>query len=111
MVQFANPVNGNVTKYDYDGEDRRVRKTTTTSGPVSTMKFPNNAMGQLAAEYSAHVNSAGGVQCRRWTIWGSTRLIPDQNGGVVERLECFPYGHAIPGTPAFGNRDQAADGS
>jgi RHS repeat-associated protein len=99
---------GNVVQYDYDGEGRRVRKTETGASPVTTI-YVYDAKGDLAAEY----NTQGGTPetGRRYLTvdhLASTRLLTDDNGAVVQRLDYFPFGQAIPGAPgleAYGNRN------
>jgi RHS repeat-associated protein len=56
-----------------------------------------DAFGQLAAEYSNAAPASGCTTCYLTVDHlGSTRLVTDQAGGVVERKDYFPFGEEMP---------------
>ena len=77
--------------YSYDGEGRRVRKE--VAGQATTV-FVYDAFGQLAAEYGP----ADGIGVRYLTVdhLGSTRMVTDQSGTVVKRMDYLPFGEEYP---------------
>ncbi len=77
----------------YDGEGRRVQKTS-PSGVVTT--YVHDAMGNLAAEYSAGADPASGTQYLSADHLGSTRLVTDANGNPVRCFDYLPFGEEIP---------------
>src|SRR5690606_8470604 len=93
---------GSQTTYAYDGEGRRVKKTT---GTTSTW-FVYNAMGELAAEYLATPPSGAAVTHFVTTDHlGSTRLVTDGSGNVVSRHDYLPFGEEMPS--GYGGRTTA----
>ena len=87
---------GNVAHYDYDGEGRRVRKTETGLNPVTTV-YVHDVGGNLMAEYNTQGGTVdSGVRYLTADHLGSTRLVTDGSGGVLQRLDYFPFGQTIP---------------
>jgi RHS repeat-associated protein len=88
----SQPSGGSVTTYDYDGDGRRVKKTT---GATSTW-FVYDASGQLAAEYTAAGPSGSSATHYLTTDHlGSTRLVTDASKNVISRHDYLPYGWEI----------------
>jgi YD repeat-containing protein len=87
-------VNAGAFSYAYDGEGRRVTKT---SGGATTV-FVYDALGQLAAEYNS--GSAAAPPCvtcyLSYDHLGSVRLITDANAKVISRHDYLPFGEEIP---------------
>jgi RHS repeat-associated protein len=91
-------VNG-VNNYEYDGDGRRVRKT---AGGVTTT-YVYDAMGQMAAEYGTEAVTAGCSPCYVTTDHlGSTRLLTNASGNMVERHDYMPFGEEL--FAGYGNR-------
>lgn len=91
--------------YDYDGEGRRVRKTT----PLGTTVYVYDAQGQLAAEIDpAGSNPDSGTLYLTADHLGSTRAVTDASGMLKERWDYFPFGQTISGGQVFGNRNLVA---
>jgi RHS repeat-associated protein len=98
---FTSTSNGSAT-YTYDGDGRRVTKTT---GGVTTT-YVYDAGGNLAAEYSSQPPSMPCQTCYLTTDHlGSTRVITDQNGNAVSRHDFLPFGEEL----ATSNRTAALD--
>jgi RHS repeat-associated protein len=92
LVSQAN-VGGQVSTYKYDGEGRRVMKTT----PNGTVVFVYDAMGQLAAEYgpNAATGASPGVRYLSQDHLGSTRLTTTSAGAVERNYDYLPFGEEI----------------
>jgi RHS repeat-associated protein len=98
---FTSTSNGSAT-YTYDGDGRRVTKTT---GGVTTT-YVYDAGGNLAAEYSSQPPTMPCQTCYLTTDHlGSTRVITDQNGNAVSRHDFLPFGEEL----ATSNRTAALD--
>jgi len=89
----------------YDGDGRRVMKTTgdtLANGTVTAIgtqtTFVYDAMGQLAAEYSTAVNTDTGTRYLTTDHLGSMRLITDSSGVCRQRLDYVPFGETLSGT-------------
>ena len=104
LMQVTN--GGNVARYDYDGEGRRVRKTETAGNPVTTV-YVHDAGGNLIAEYAQGGTTETGSRYLTADHLGSTRLVTDGSGVVVQRLDYFPFGQAIPAGESDGNRNSS----
>ena len=93
-------------QYDYDGEGRRVRKTETGGGGVTTV-YVYDAGGMLTAEYSQACRQSPETGERYLTEdhLGSTRLVTDGSGAAQQRLDYFPFGQTIPMGASYGNRN------
>lgn len=78
------------TFYGYDGEGRRVSKTST----AGTTVFVYDASGRLAAEYGGTVESAA-TRYITTDHLGSTRVITDGSRTVVECKDYLPFGDEI----------------
>lgn len=86
-------VTGAKQNYLYDGDGRRVQKS--VAGGVSTT-YVYDVFGQLAAEYTTASNSMPCTTCYVASDHlGSTRLVMDQNGGVVARHDYLPFGEEV----------------
>ncbi|MCC6487560.1 MAG: RHS repeat-associated core domain-containing protein [Candidatus Hydrogenedentes bacterium] len=85
-------INSTATTYDYDGEGRRVKKTTGSTNTV----YVHDAFGQLAAEYSTQAE-AGGRQYITVDHLGSTRLLTNEAGQLAKRYDYLPYGEELTG--------------
>ena len=100
MVSFNDPGPGGISTssiYAYDGEGRRVRKTT---GGVTTT-YVYNVLGQLVAEYGGRAEAAG-TRYLTPDHLGSTRVVTGAEGEVLTRHDYLPFGEEI-GT-GYGNR-------
>ena len=94
MVSFTDPGPGGIntsSAYSYDGEGRRVRKTT---GGITTT-YVYNLLGQLAAEYGGAPDRAPGTHYLTPDHLGSTRLVTDAQGEVLTRHDYLPFGEEI----------------
>jgi RHS repeat-associated protein len=99
--------------YAYDGAGQRVQRTTAVEGSSETTTYVYDAFGKLAAEYATTLdpNLEAGTFYRTVDHLGSTRVISDQSGAVVERSDFFPFGEKIPADAGNGNRHLVTDGS
>ncbi len=92
---------------DYDANNRRVRKVYGSETTISVY----DAAGALAAEYTTETISAvAGAYYRTLDHLGSTRMVTDDNGDVVQRRDFFPFGEQIDATASLGGRNQVLDG-
>jgi RHS repeat-associated protein len=95
-------------QYSYDGEGRRVQSVVNGA----TVVYVYDATGNLAAEYGS-AGTSSGRQYLTADYLGSTRLVTDGTGAVVERRDYGPYGEQIPssgcGQPAGANRSPRCD--
>ncbi|MGD0048115.1 MAG: RHS repeat-associated core domain-containing protein [Bryobacteraceae bacterium] len=95
----ANVANGvGVASFVYDGEGRRVQKTSGSGATSVTTTYVHDAKGDLAAEYSTAAPVVTGTQYLTADLLGSTRLITD-NSGTQTNWRCFdylPFGEEIP---------------
>ncbi len=89
-------------QYKYDGEGRRVMKT---GSDGKRTVYVYDVLGQVAAEYSeATSNLNCATECYLTPDHlGSTRVVTDQSGNVVERVDYLPFGVAVP-VPKAGSR-------
>jgi YD repeat-containing protein len=78
----GNPISTN-GEYRYDGEGKRVKKTSNTETTI----FVYNAGGKLVAEYSTQLATAPQVSYLTADHLGSPRVITDQNGAVTTRKD------------------------
>lgn len=84
--EFFTASNGGSTPdavYSYDGEGRRVKKTSSTETTV----FVYNASGQLVAEYSTQISQTPQTSYLTTDHLGSPRVVTDQNGAVTSRKD------------------------
>jgi RHS repeat-associated protein len=97
-------VNGaSIGTYYYDGEGKRVKKTT-NNGEVTV--FVYDGMGKLVAEYSNQAASSPTISYTTTDHLGSPRVITDKSGNVTSRRDFMPFGEDLnAGTP---NRATAA---
>lgn len=86
------------TSYTYDGDGRRIKKTT-FNGEVTV--FVYNAVGKLVAEYSNQVAYKGTRYLTQDRL-GSTRVVTDAqgnahstNGASGSRHDYFPFGEEV----------------
>jgi RHS repeat-associated protein len=80
------------TSYVYDGDGRRVKKTT-ANGEVTV--FVYDATGKVVAEYG-NIQPAGGRSYLTSDTLGSTRVVTDQTGQTVKaRHDYLPFGEEI----------------
>jgi len=96
------------TKYEYDGEGRRVRahscpgSTTCTPGAgANTTIFVYDAFGKLAMEYRPDAAVAGTSYYTQDHL-GSTRLETNASGQQVKCSDYLPFGEEI--LPGYGSR-------
>jgi len=80
----------NMTTTVYDGEGRRVARTTGTT----TTAYVYDAMGRLTAEYGGLATSTGTKYLHADAL-GSTRLMTDATGAVWRRMDYWPFGEEI----------------
>lgn len=94
---------GTALSFDYDGAGRRVRRTK----GLRVTTFVYDAAGQLMAEYDTQPEaSAAERQYRHGDLLDSTRLLTGNGGAVLSRRDFFPFGEEVPGTVAYGKRDE-----
>ena len=93
QTQFC--TGSNCTQYVYDGEGRRVEKI--DPGGTSVHIFVYMQDGQMAAEYTnaPPVTPLCTTCYLTWDHLGSTRLVTDGSGNVVERHDFLPFGEEI----------------
>jgi RHS repeat-associated protein len=77
-------------QYIYDAAGRRVQSV--VNGATTTYVY--DARGNLAAEYGSSTAGAGRKYLTADYL-GSTRLVTDVNGAVIERRDYAPYGEEI----------------
>ena len=75
----------------YDGDGLRVKKV---SGATTTV-FVYDVTGELAAEYTTPAPALGGRRFFSEDHLGSTRLITDAGGAVLERHDYRPFGDEV----------------
>ena len=93
MVSFTDPGPGGIntsSTYSYDGEGRRVLKTT---GGVTTT-YVYNVLGQLVAEYGGRAEAAA-TRYLTPDHLGSTRVVTGAEGEVLTRHDYLPFGEEI----------------
>ena len=84
-----------VTVYYYDGEGRRVEQSETTTG---TTVFVYDAFGELVADYGAlPAPPASPTEYVTVDDVGTTRLVTDTQGNILERHDFEPFGHELLG--------------
>ncbi len=85
-------IGGVTTTYTYDGDGKRVGKTTGASATV----YVYDAAGSLAAEYSTAPAAAPCTTCYLTAdTLGSTRMITDGSGNVKSLHDYLPFGEEI----------------
>ncbi len=87
---FTSVSNGTAT-YTYDGDGRRVTKTT---GGVTTT-YVYDAKGDLAAEYSTQPPPPCLTCYVATDHLGSTRVVTDENAAVTARHDFLPFGEEL----------------
>jgi len=97
----GNPLSGG-TSYFYDGNGRRVKKTT----PAGITIFVYNVMGQLVAEYSDVPASSNGTSYVTADYLGTPRVITRSDKTVIGRHDYLPFGEEI--SPSYGTRSTVA---
>ena len=86
-------INNVATNYTYDGEGRRVMKS--TPGQNASTVYVYDAGGGLAAEYTTETVPASGTEYLADDHLGSTRLAVTATGGVLKRYDYLPFGEEI----------------
>ena len=86
-----------LVNYEYDGDGRRVRKWWNCgTGCGTSTVYVYTAQGQLAAEYSVQPPvTPPGLEYLTADHLGSTRLVTDGNGSVVQCYDYLPFGEEI----------------
>jgi RHS repeat-associated protein len=79
-------VNSATTGYGYDGEGRRVRKGSTV--------YVRDAFGKVAAEYGGEVQEYA-TQYLTADHLGSTRLVTNKAGAMLQCMDYLPFGEEI----------------
>jgi YD repeat-containing protein len=96
----SNIGNMGVTSYVYDGEGRRIEKTSSTF----TSYYVYDFSGATVAEYTTETQPVYGTLYVTPDHLGSTRLLTNGNGDVVRRYDYLPFGEEIPsGSYSRGN--------
>jgi len=87
------PVQTNVSviQYSYDGEGRRVEKTT---GAAATV-YVYDAAGNEVAQYSTQAQVVGGTEYVTADHLGSTRLVTNAGGTPVACHDYLPFGEEL----------------
>ena len=83
--------NGVTTNYLYDGEGRRVEKTT---GAAATV-YVYDATGNEVAQYSTQAQVVGGTEYVTADHLGSTRLVTNAGGTPVACHDYLPFGEEL----------------
>ena len=81
-----------IVNYKYDGDGRRVRVEVT--GGAST-NFVYDSGGKLLAEYNSQNYPESGTRFRIGDHLGSTRLLFDTSGNVLQRFDYLPFGEEL----------------
>ncbi len=93
-LMTSSAIGGVATQYGYDGNNRRVKKTTGTAQTV----YVHDAAGELAAEYAPVTDPD--PPCRTCYLLndhlGSTRAMLDEAQALVARYDYLPFGEQIP---------------
>ena len=97
LTQWEATTSGNTTTvtFTYDGDGRRVKKTTAGGTTV----YVYDPAGNLAAEYGGALSNVGGTVYLTQDHLGSTRLVTNQSGGAPQQVGChdyLPFGEEIP---------------
>lgn len=95
-------INSASTSYLYDGEGRRVNKSTTNTGGTFNTVYVYDAKGELVAEYSNEAAQASGTEYLTEDHLGSTRLVTTATGGIIKRYDFLPFGEDL--TQGIGGR-------
>jgi YD repeat-containing protein len=82
---------GGGTSYAYDGDGRRVRKSTSNG---ETTVFVYDAAGRVVAEYAEAI-AYNGTSYLTADSLGSTRIVTDKDGGVRARRDYLPFGEEL----------------
>jgi RHS repeat-associated protein len=77
--------------YYYDGNGKRVKKTTAAEITV----FVYYAIGQMVAEYSTQLSATPTTSYLTSDQLGTPRTITDKNGNVISRRDFMPFGEEI----------------
>jgi RHS repeat-associated protein len=84
------------TVYTYEGGGNRIAKSSSSG----TVIYVHDAAGELMAEYGG--TASLGLQYLTGDALGSTRLITDASGNVLERRDYYPFGEQILATTSNG---------
>ncbi|HSW39146.1 MAG TPA: RHS repeat-associated core domain-containing protein [Acidobacteriota bacterium] len=84
-----------IESYSYDGDGRRVKKTSSIGGPVTVSYYFYDALGQLAVEYSDQSPTSTGTSYLFTDMLGSVRTITNDSGTVVENYDYLPFGRML----------------
>jgi RHS repeat-associated protein len=89
---LTSTLGGVTTAYTYDGDGRRVMKSSVSGATV----YVYDAAGQLAAEYGAVTTPPPCVTCYLTADnLGSTRMVTDASGIVQSLTDYLPFGEEI----------------
>ncbi len=91
MKSAGSRYSGGGTSYSYDGDGRRVRKSTYNGEDTV---FIYDALESLVAEYSSRAE-ANGTRYLTQDNLGSTRVVTGEDGDVISRHDNFPFGEEI----------------
>lgn len=81
----------NFDAYTYDGDGRRIRK----SSPNSATVFVYDAVGKLVAEYADVTPGSAGVNYVTPDHLNNTRVVSNSIGTVISRHDYLPFGEEI----------------
>jgi len=95
-----------IASYDYDGNGRRIKKTTGSQQTV----FVYDTRGKLIAEYSTEPSTAIGASFVTADVLNSPRVITDRNGAPVSRRDYMPFGESISAARSSSQQYGVADG-
>lgn len=101
QVEFRNPSNQVIAKYQYDGYGNRISKEYPGTG--ETTYFVYDAFGNLAAEYSTNTPS-NNTHFSTVDALDSPRIVTDQFGRVASRDDFHPFGESV-SVPGLQNSD------
>jgi RHS repeat-associated protein len=92
QVHVKDANNVAIGTYFYDGEGKRVKKTTASETTI----FVYDGGGKLVAEYStATPTTSPTVSYTATDTLGSPRVITDKNGNVTSRRDFLPFGEEL----------------
>jgi RHS repeat-associated protein len=108
MISWADSSTGATVVLGYDGDGRRVTKTSSSGTTV----YVYDPAGNLAVEYGGTPPAASGTLYLTQDHLGSTRLVTN-SAGCVGAHDYLPFGEEIPSTfgrgsvPCYGQTDTA----
>ncbi len=107
MTSWGDSATGGTAGFAYDGDGRRVTKTSSVTGTTYYVYDPS---GKLAMEVGGTTPSTTGPVWLTVDHLGSTRLVTNVNG-CVGAHDYLPFGEEIPGASGWGRSSVPCYGS